>query len=101
MFSFPSDPLSLPMTGWHLKKDAIPKTQAFLDAPAGTDDLFFLMFAHGYEFDFGTKESNWAKFEAICRLVSCRPEVICCSVGDAFRMHENKTPVCCPDRSGI
>ena len=68
------------------------KVQAFLDAPAENDDLFFLMFAHGYEFDFGTKESNWEKFEAICALVSGKPDVICCSVGDAFRMHESNAP---------
>lgn len=100
-FSFPSDPLALPMTGWHLKKDTMTKVQAFLGADAKDGDLFFLMFAHGYEFDFGTKESNWEKFEKICTLVSSHPDVICCSVGDAFRMHENKAPVYDPDRSGI
>ena len=77
------------------------KVQAFLGAPAENDDLFFLMFAHGYEFDFGTKESNWEKFEAICALVSGKPDVICCSVGDAFRMHESNAPVCYPDRSEV
>ena len=69
--------------------------------PAGNDDLFFLMFAHGYEFDFGTKESNWEKFEAICALVSGKPDVICCSIGDAFRLHKNNPLLYDPDRSGI
>lgn len=31
--------------------------QAFVQTEA-EEDLFFLMFAHGYEFDFGTKESD-------------------------------------------
>lgn len=47
---------------WHIDKDAFEKLTAFLREEA-EDDLFFLMFAHGYEFDFGTKESSWQKFE--------------------------------------
>lgn len=95
-FYFPADQLALPMTGWHLKKDALAKTRAFLNADAEREDLFFLMFAHGYEFDFGTKESNWEKFEAICAAVSGQPDVICCAVGDAFRMHRKEAPLFYP-----
>lgn len=51
------------------------------------EDLFFLMFAHGYEFDFGTKESNWDKFRRICEAVASRDDVIACSIGEAFRLH--------------
>ena len=91
-FSFPADPLALPMTSWHVKKNALQRLQAFLDAKPETGDLFFLMFAHGYEFDFGTKESNWQKFEQICNMVSGRDDVVCCSIGDAFRMHGGAEP---------
>ena len=49
--------------------------------------MFFLMFAHGYEFDFGTKESNWAKFEKICQKVSSAGDIIYCSTIDAFEAH--------------
>lgn len=91
-FSFPVDPLALPMTSWHVKKNALQTLQAFLNAKPEKDDLLFLMFAHGYEFDFGTKESNWQKLEQICRMVAGRNDVICCSVGDAFRMHKGEEP---------
>ena len=69
------------------------RLQAFFDTTPKNGDLFFLMFAHGYEFDFETKESNWQKFEAICRMVSGRDDVICCSIGDAFRMHRGEEPL--------
>ena len=46
------------------------------------------MFAHGYEFDFGTKESNWDKFRRICETVASHDDVIACSIGEAFRRHE-------------
>ena len=52
------------------------------------DDAFFLMFAHGYEFDFGTKESNWDKFKRICEAVAAQDDVIACSIGEAFRQHQ-------------
>lgn len=52
--------------------------------------LIFLMFAHGYEFDFGTKESNWDKFERICRNVAEAGNITCCSIGEALRSHERK-----------
>ena len=41
----------------------------------------------GFEFDFGTKESNWDKFGRICETVARRDDVIACSVGEAFRRH--------------
>ena len=59
------------------------------------------MFAHGYEFDFGTKESNREKLEAICSLVSGRPDVICCSIGDAFRMRKQEAPVFYPGNGSV
>ena len=46
------------------------------------------MYAHGYEFDFGTKESNWGKFERICEAVAAHDDVVCCSMGEAFERHE-------------
>lgn len=86
-FRFPDDPLRMPMNGWHISKKIFETLDAFFEA--GTEeDRFFLMFAHGYEFDFNTKESSWSKFEEICKRVSEHKDIICCSTGDAFRMHE-------------
>ncbi|MBQ9325253.1 MAG: polysaccharide deacetylase family protein [Clostridia bacterium] len=87
-FRFPEDPLAMPLTCWHIAKKTFPCIEQFLMMKPGDDDLFFLMFAHGYEFDFGTKESNWEKLERICQTVSRQPDVICCSIGEAFRRHE-------------
>lgn len=87
-FRFPEDPLRMPMTCWHVSKKALETVDRFLNTEATDHDMFFLMFAHGYEFDFETKESNWSKFEEICKRVSAYDDVICCSTADAFRMHE-------------
>ena len=40
------------------------------DVDTEYEDAFFLMFAHGYEFDFGTRESSWDKFRLICETVA-------------------------------
>lgn len=46
-----------------------------------------MMFARGYEFDFGTKKSNWDKFERICEVAAAHDDVVCCSIGEAFARH--------------
>lgn len=86
-FEFPKDPMELPMTSWTIKEDALEKVERFIAAEPVDDDLFFLMFSHGYEFDFGTKEANWEKFEKICEMVAAHDDIICCSTEEAFRRH--------------
>ncbi len=87
-FRFPADSFHMPMNGWHISKKIFETLDAFFEAKAEEEDRFFLMFAHGYELDFNTKESNWSKFEEICKRVSGQKDIICCSTGDAFMMHE-------------
>jgi len=89
-FRFPADPLQMPMSCWHISSKTFDRLSRFFQADPGEDDMFFLMFAHGYEFDFGTKESNWDKFKRICETVSSHADVICCSIGEAFRQHEER-----------
>ena len=89
-YHFPKDPLAMPMTSWHISSKAFDRIDQFLQMKPEEDDLFFLMFAHGYEFDFGTKESNWEKFERICERVSGKEDVVCCSIGEAFRQHQGR-----------
>ena len=86
-FRFPDDPLAMPLSCWHISKKAFETLDAFFRTES-EDDLFFLMFAHGYEFDFNTPESNWTKFHRICETVAKRDDVICCSIDEAFRQHE-------------
>ncbi len=78
------------MNCWHISKNVFPELERFYEAEAEEDDLLFLMFAHGYEFDFNTVESNWNKLERICRSVAEHSDIICCSTADAFRMHEGE-----------
>ena len=85
---FPEDPLAMPLSCWHISPKTFERLNAFFRMDAEDEDAFFLMFAHGYEFDFGTRESNWDKFRRICETVASRDDVIACSIGEAFRMHE-------------
>lgn len=86
-FRFPEDPYHLPMTCWHISKKAFEKTDRFINEER-KEDMLFVMFAHGYEFDFNTKESNWHKMTEICRKVSSQKDIICCSISEAFEDHE-------------
>lgn len=82
-FDYPEDTLDIGMNGWQVQKDVFEKLDRFYEADSSKDQ-FFLMFTHGYELDFGVKESNWDKFEKICKEVSSHKDIICCSIGDAL-----------------
>ncbi len=84
-FSFPQNPLMISMTGWIIDKDILNKVQRFVDLES-EEDQFFLMFAHGYELDFNTKECNFDMFRRICDMVAGNDDIICCSTGDALKM---------------
>jgi len=89
-YRFPADPLAMPLTCWHISKGALGRIDEFIGMDPGDDDAFFLMFAHGYEFDFGTAESNWDKFERICDRVSAHDDIVCCSIAEALARHEGR-----------
>ncbi len=87
-FRFPKDPLAMPLSCWHISPKTFERLDAFFAMDTGDEDAFFLMFAHGYEFDFGTRESSWDKFRRICEAVAGHSDVIACSIGEAFQLHE-------------
>lgn len=95
-FAFPSDPYALRLTAMCLSRDAVAKVQRFINATSTDGDLFFLLFAHGYELDFGTRESNWQKFGKTCDMVSSHDDITCCSIADAFRIHRGEAPLTFP-----
>ncbi len=86
-FRFPEDPLAMPLSCWHISSKTFDRLEEFF-AMEAEEDLFFLMFAHGYEFDFNTKESNWDKFRRICETVASHEDVTACSISEAFRLHK-------------
>ncbi|MBQ9642948.1 MAG: polysaccharide deacetylase family protein [Lachnospiraceae bacterium] len=83
-FCRPENPMQLPMTAWHIQKDVMDKIDQFIAADGEEEDLFFLLFAHGYEFDFNTPESNWEKFYRICDKVAGRDDIVCCSTREGL-----------------
>lgn len=87
-FRFPEDSMELPVTGWIAKKNTLAVMQKFVESESEEDQIF-LMFAHGYELDFNTKECNFDMFQRICDMADSREDILCCSTGDAFRYHTN------------
>lgn len=83
-FHMPTDLLRMPLTAKHLDPDVFQRLDAFFREETD-EDRFFLMFAHGFEFDFNTPESNWEKLKRICDYVANRTDIVCCSTGEALR----------------
>lgn len=86
-FRFPADPFNIPITCHHISAKTFSVLERFIQMEPKQDDLLFLMFAHGYEFDFETKESNWGKFRRICETVCRQDDIVCCSVKEALHLH--------------
>ncbi len=87
-YRFPDDPLAMPLSCWHISSKTFSRLEEFFQTDTEKEDAFFLMFAHGYEFDFNTKESNWDKLKKICDTFASHEDVIKCSIGEAFKMHQ-------------
>lgn len=88
LYRFPQDPLAMPLSCWHISGRTFQRLEEFFSLDTGDEDAFFLMFAHGYEFDFETKESSWDKFRRICERVTANESVIPCSIGEALERHK-------------
>ncbi len=86
-FRFPEDPYQTPMNCWHFQKDAFDLVDKFA-AHETEEDSLFLLFAHGYELDFGTETSNWDHFRRLCERAARNDDFIFCGVEEAFIKHQ-------------
>ena len=77
-FTFPGDPLHWSPTCSMLSKDLFSLLNQFVQAEAGEDMLFYA-WGHGYEFDYGSKNSNWEKFRNFCEKLANTPGLIFCT----------------------
>lgn len=93
-FRFPADPFRLPITARCIDPDIFALLERFFAAEA-EEDLLFLCFAHGFEFDFGTEHASWEQFERVCRTVAAQQDLICCSTLEALALHNGFSLGCC------
>lgn len=82
-FRITNNLMQFPITAWHISKNVFTKLEQFFSSN-DEEPQIFLMFAHGYEFDFDTQESSWKKFEKICDMVRGHENIVCCSTIEAI-----------------
>ena len=75
-FVLPKDPYRLDATCLLIQKDVLTLARQFIDAPPTEADQLFYVWGHGYELDFGTKNSNWEKFRKLCDMMAGAGDVI-------------------------
>lgn len=83
-FDFPANPLKWKPSAWIIEKKAIAKLEEFLRIESEKDQLFCL-WGHGYELDYETSESSWAKIETIFKMVSGRSDIILATNREVFK----------------
>lgn len=82
-FEFPENPLQAG-SAWLIGKDILQLITKFSQAEATDHDLLLSLWGHGYEFDFGTENCNWTRFEKICEQLARLNDVFFCTNLDAF-----------------
>lgn len=89
-FAFPDNPLLYKPTSWMIQQNLFAKADEFLTAETIDDDLLFCVWGHGYEFDFGTKESNWDRLKRLCEKMVGKKDICYSSNKEAFLAHRRK-----------
>lgn len=83
-FEFPENPLQFKATAWLIEKQLPKLVEKFQQAEPTEHDLLLSFWGHGYEFDFGTENCNWTRFEKLCEQLARLENVIFCTNEEAF-----------------
>lgn len=83
-FSFLENPLNYRPTNGMTDNNLFENTDKFLAAQPTHGDILFYIWGHGYEFDFGTKGSNWDRLKRFCEKMAGMDDIIYCSNRNVF-----------------
>lgn len=83
-FSFPDNLLNFNPTNWMIDKNLFENADKFLEAESLNGDMLFYVWGHGYEFDFGTKGSNWDRLKRFCEKMAGKDDIVYCSNREIF-----------------
>ncbi len=86
-FAFPDNPMRFRPTCSHKDKNAMVLLEQFIAEKPVQDNLLFVMWGHGYEFDYGTALSSWNSIEKILQKISGKPDIEYCTVSRVFEVH--------------
>lgn len=83
-FTLPQNPLCFAPTAWLIEKQISQLIRKFQQAEATDQDLLLSLWGHGYEFDFGTENCNWTRFEKLCQELAMLDNVVFCTNAEVF-----------------
>lgn len=84
-FTVPENPLSYQPTCAHLDSRALELVDTFVQAEDQGEDMLCYLWGHGYEMDYGSKNSSYEHFKRLIDKVAGRSDIICCNNAEAFR----------------
>lgn len=89
-FAFPDNPLRFRPTCSHKDKNIFEYLDKFIAAKPESDDLLFVMWGHGYEFDYGSKHSSWEQIEKVLDKIAGHKDITYCTNTQAFEAHSKQ-----------
>lgn len=87
-FKFPENPLQFQATAWLVQKQLPELVEKFRQAEPSQHNLLLSFWGHGYEFDFGTENCNWTRFEKLCEQLANLDDVVFCTNAEAFLVNQ-------------
>lgn len=83
-FAFPANPLRYRPTCSHSSKNTFDLLDSFIAAKPEQDDLMFMVWGHGYEFDYGSELSSLDRIERFFEKIAGCQDIIFCTNSQAF-----------------
>lgn len=83
-FKLPKDPLRWNPTCPMIDKNLFSYAKKFIRTQPINSDLCFYVWGHGYEFDYGTENSNWDRLKRLCALMAEQSDIISCTNQDVI-----------------
>ncbi len=83
--NFQKDLFRIAPNCWIVDRNLEQKLQNYLKKESEEDQMF-MIWGHGYELDFGTKNANWDKLRKLCDMIASDSNVICCTNREMLKL---------------
>lgn len=88
-FTIPQNLYCFQPTCSHIGDYPMQLLERFLQL-SNEEDALFYMWGHGYELDFGTKDSSYEHLKRLLDKVAGQSDVICCCNSEVFNKRKGK-----------
>jgi len=87
-FRFPDDPLKYTATCWFNAKNVFKLIDEFIEAQPVDAHMFFMMWGHSYELEYGYPKCSPARLDHIFSRIAGHKDIVYCTTREAFERNK-------------